>query len=275
MKKTVAFIVVVALLALLGWRLYLKITTVKGENKRPDLAVAVGVGPVQKATIRDLGFFTGSLIAKSEFIVAPKIAGRLEKITVDIGDSVEHDQLIAELDDDEYVQQVDQAQADLEVSKASVEEAVSALDAAQLELNRAKLLKEKHIIADADFDAIDYKLKAAVAQHKMAGAQVAQKEAALRAAEVRKSYTRISASWEDGKGTWIVGQRLANQGTMLRANDPIVSLLNISELTAVISVAERDYPKLKPDQIVSITTDAFPGKTFAGKVERVAPLVLV
>jgi len=129
-------------------------------------------------------------------------------------------------------------------------------------------------MAEADLDTIDARHKACIAKQKVAVAQVAQKEAALRAARVRKSYTRISAAWEGGKGTWIVGQRLVNQGAMLRANDPIVSLLDMSELTAVISVAERDYPKLTPGQSVAITTDAFPDKTFAGTVQRVAPLVL-
>jgi len=131
MKKVIAGVFVVALLALLGWKVYVKVTTVKEAKQKRDMPVPVAVAPVQKATIREVGSFTGSLIAKSEFMVAPKIAGRLEKITVDIGDPVTHDQLIAELDDDEYVQQVDQAQAELDVSSANVEEATSALYAAK------------------------------------------------------------------------------------------------------------------------------------------------
>jgi hypothetical protein len=66
-------------------------------------AGAVEVGPVQKAAIRDLGQFTGSLLARSQVTVAPKISGRLEKLPADLGDEVQNGQLIAILDAEEPV----------------------------------------------------------------------------------------------------------------------------------------------------------------------------
>ena len=60
---------------------------------------------------------------------------------------------------------------------------------------------------------------------------------------------------------------------MLKANDPIVSVLDIHPLTAVIYVIERDYSKIKIGQTTLATTDAFPGQTFKGTVLRVAPLL--
>ncbi len=72
--------------------------------------------------IREIGTFTGTLLPKSQYVVAPKIAGRLEKLFVNIGDPVERGQVIALIDDDEFVQQVDQARAELDVARANTEE---------------------------------------------------------------------------------------------------------------------------------------------------------
>jgi len=104
-------------------------------------------------------------------------------------------------------------------------------------------------------------------------AQVAEKEAALKAVQVRLSYTRIHANWEDGKAHRVVGERFMDEGAMLAPNASIVSILDIGSVTAVIHVIERDYPKLVIGQNAVVVTDAFPGKSFPGKIVRIAPLL--
>jgi len=104
-------------------------------------------------------------------------------------------------------------------------------------------------------------------------AQVTQKEAALNAAQVRFSYTQIRALWEDGDEARIVGERFVDEGEMLKANDPIVSVLEIHLLTAVIHVIERDYSQVRTGQEAVIATDAFPEKSFPGTIIRVAPIL--
>ncbi len=101
---------------------------------------------------------------------------------------------------------------------------------------------------------------------------VAQKEAALKAAEVRQSYTKITASWSGGGQTRIVGERFCDAGAMLAANDKIVSIIDIDELLGIIYVTERDYAKVQVGQTVEISCDAY-NKPFTGQIVRVAPLV--
>ena len=60
---------------------------------------------------------------------------------------------------------------------------------------------------------------------------------------------------------------------MLKANEPIVSVLDIDVLKAVVHVTERDYAKVQPGQAVGVTTDAAAGRTFTGRIMRVAPLL--
>jgi len=106
--------------------------------------------------------------------------------------------------------------------------------------------------------------------------QSGKKEAVLKGAQVRRSYTRILVTWEDADGAGrdrVIGERFVDEGTMLRANDAIASVLDIDTLTAVVHVIDRDYSKIKLGQEAVVTTDAFPDQTFTGNVIRVAPLL--
>ena len=275
MKKVFGILIVLVLVGLLGWQVFQRASlSSKGSQRlRRAVAVPVEVIPIKKATIRDVEFFTGSLLPKSYFVVAPKIAGRLEKLLVNIGDTIKRAQLIAVLDDEEYTQQVEQARAELEVTKANVELCRSTLAVAQREFERAKALRQKKIASESELDAALAEYKAQDAKYKVALAQVTQKKAALKAAQVRLSYTKIRPSWEDSDEPRTVGERFVDEGAMLKANDPIVSILDIHSLTGVIYVIERDYSEVQMGQEAILTTDAFPGRTFTGKVIRVAPLL--
>ena len=275
MRKVLGVLIVLVLVGLLGWQVFRRASmSLKGSPRRHrSVAVAVEVASVQKITIHDVGFFTGSLVPKSYFAVAPKIAGRLEKLLVNIGDRVKRGQLIAVLDDEEYAQQVEQARAELEVAKANLIEKRSSLDVSRREFKRAQALRRKKIASESELDAAQAQYKAQDAKYKVALAQVTQEEAALKAAQVRLSYTQIKASWEDGNETRVTGEKFVDEGAMLKANAPIVSILDIHSLTAVIHVIERDYSKVRVGQKVVVTTDAFPGSTFTGKIVRIAPLL--
>jgi len=275
MKKKIAILIVLGLVGFVGWRIHKKLSMgPKGFGRqRGAVAVAVETTPVHKTTIRDIGLFTGTLFPKSQFTLAPKVAGRLEKLFVNIGDPVKRGDLMALLDDDEYFQEVEQARAELEVAMANVEESLSALEAAEREFERVRRLREKKIASESELDAVQAQYNAQQAKYRVSLAQVTQKEAELNAAQVRFSYTQIAALWEDGNEPRIVGERFVDEGEMLKANDPIVSILDIHILTAVIHVIERDYSQVGTDQDVLITTDGFPGKTFSGTIVRVAPVL--
>ncbi len=275
MKKKIVYVVLIVFLGLLGWQIYTRMSA-SGKPKtveRGKNPVAVEVKEVQKRTLKDLGLFTGTLYPKSQFIAAPKVAGRLEKLLVKIGDRVKKDQLIATLENAEYVQQVDQARAELDVARANFEESRSSLDIARRELERAKTLREKKIASESELDAADAQFKAQDAKHKVSLAQVAQKEAALKAAQVRLSYTQIRASWEEGDESRVVGERFVDEGAMLAPNASMVSVLDISTLIAVIHVIERDYSKISTGLEGRVSTDAFPERTFPARVVRIAPLL--
>ena len=275
-RKYLAVGITVILIALLvGWRIHQKSAGPgKGRPGGPRRSVAVVLQPVKKGSIRDVRVFTGSVLPKSQFVAAPKVGGRLERLKVDIGDTVRSGDLIAELDGMEYDQQVRQAKAELDVAKANVTDAKSALDIAQSELERVLELRKQQVASVSEKERAEAGFQAAQAKHEVAIAQVAQREAALRANEVRLSYTQIKVSWEDGGQERVVGERYVDEGAMLSPNQPIVSILDIGTVVAAIYVIERDYPMVKIGQAAEIETDAFPGRKFSGRITKKAPLLV-
>jgi len=265
----------VVVLALAVWGLY-KIFFSSGgaEAGGPrGPVVAVETTAVQRGPIRDIGLFSGTLIPKTSFSIAPKISGKLKRLLVDIGDLVRQGQLVAVLEDEEYQQQVLQAEADLRVAKANLVEAKSSLDLAKRDLERARTLHAKGIQSDSQLDAAVAQAEAQESRYKVAEAQEANRQAALETARVRLSYTQIRAAWERGSEVRYVGERFVNEGAMLSPNSQIISIIELQPITAVIFVTDKDYQRLGTGQETTITSSAFSGKTFAGKVVRIAPLL--
>ncbi len=276
MKKFITIGIVLVGIGFLGWQIYEK-ASVSSKNissPRNKVAVAVEIAPVTKTSIREIGQFTGSLYPRSEFRVAPKIAGRLEKILVNIGDTIAGARLVAVLDDEEYRQEVNQAIAELEVARANFQERENALQNAEREYKRTVALREKKIASESELDAAKSEYNGQQAKLKVAQAQVSQKQAALQMAKVRLSYTQIRVPENHTANQRVVGERYVDEGAMLAPNTPIVSILDIGTLIAVINVIERDYPKIQAGLKAVIHTDAFSGQTFTGKVVRIAPLLM-
>jgi RND family efflux transporter MFP subunit len=258
----------------LGWRIARAVFPgASGPGGPGGVAVAVEIGPVEKSPIRDLSQFSGTLIAKSNVTVAPKVPGKLNRLLVDIGDPVTNGQLVAVLEDEEYQQQLIQAEADLRVARANLEEAKSSLEMSGRDLERSKTLHEKGIQSDSQLDAVVAQHGTQQARYNVAVAQLANRESALEAARLRLSYTQIRASWQTGSPVRYVGERFVDQGALLSVNTPILSIVELQPITAVIHVTDKDYFRLKPDQPAVVTSGAFPERSFGGQVVRIAPLL--
>ena len=260
---------------IVGWNLYQyyieKSSRAAWRRKIPQ--VAVEIEPVRRKTIRDIGVFTGSLRPKSRFIIAPKISGRLEKLQVDIGDRVQPGQLIAVLDSEEHAQQRKQSKAQLAVVRANLEANKAALVVSKRELERVKALNKKKLVSPSDLDASISSYNLLLSKWRVTKAQLMEKEAAFEVANIRLSYTRVTVPKVDPKAELVIGERFVDRGTLLTPNAAIVSIIDISHLTAVIHVTERDYAKLKVNQTASIYADSIRDKAFKGRIARIAPLI--
>jgi RND family efflux transporter MFP subunit len=239
---------------------------------RPQSAAPVEVAPVTVGTIRDERALFGSLAARSQFVAAAKVSGRLASLEARVGDAMERGQIVARLDDEELREAVEGARSALTVARARLAEAQSSVQYADREHQRAQELSGQSIASQSSLDAAKLELQIKQAQVSVMAAEVAQAEAALRAAEIRRSYAEVRAAWTEGDSKRVVGERFADEGDLLAPNDPIVSVLDIDALIAVVFVTEKDYPRLHLGQTAILRADPFPDREWLGEIARIAPM---
>ena len=243
-----------------------------GPDAREALPAPVEVAPIERGPIVFRRTFSGTLEATAEFVVAPKISGRIERLSVDLADFVDRGQLVVELDDREYVQAVTQAEADLAVAKATLAEANSTLSIAQRELARVETLREQGIASESQFDIAKTDQLSGQARLEVARAHIQRAESSLESARIRLAYTKVSAEWNEGSDSRVVAERFVDEGDTVSENAPLLTIVELSPITGVIYVTESDYARFHEGQPATFATDAYPGETFEGKVARVSPI---
>ncbi|MHC4487308.1 MAG: efflux RND transporter periplasmic adaptor subunit, partial [Planctomycetota bacterium] len=194
-----------------------------GQRTGPRSA-PVEVAQIQRGPITLQRTFSGALEATAEFVVAPKVSGRVERLEVDLADTVKRGQILAELDNDEYLQAVVQAQAELEVAKANRMEAGSALEIATRGFRRNEKLRQTGVASESQFDAAKADQLAKQAQLEVARAQVTRAQASLETAKIRLGYTKVSADWTDGDKQRVVAERYVDEGETVSANTPLLAI---------------------------------------------------
>ncbi|MBN1656526.1 MAG: efflux RND transporter periplasmic adaptor subunit [Deltaproteobacteria bacterium] len=242
------------------------------KKRQSNNAAAVEAAAIIHGRIVLQRTFNGSLEAAAEFVVSPKVSGRVERIYVDLGDPVKREQVVVELDDDEYRQRVVQAEADLAVATANRVEAQNALEIARREIERVSTLRERGIASETRLDSVRATFQAAEARLEVAGAQITRARAAVRGARIQLSYTRVAANWTAGDDQRVVAERFVDEGETVSANTALMSVVELNPIIGVIFVPERDYARLRVGQSVSLATDVYPGYRFEGQIQRIAPI---
>ena len=275
-KRKIVIILVVILTVAFAWQIISRIREQGGSNgfrgRMGPQAVPVEVAEIKIGPIERRKTFSGTLESPSEFVVAPKIGGRVELLNVDIGDTIKRNQVVARLDDAEYEQAVLLAKADLAVAKANLVEAQSADEIAERELKRISELLKEGLASDSEYDSAKADQLAKQAKLAVSEAQVKKAEASLETAKIRQGYTEITAGWTGGDDNRTVGERFINEGDMVSANTPLLSIVELDPVLGVIYVSEKDYVYLKAGQQAFLTTDAHPDEIFQGRISRIAPV---
>ncbi len=269
--RWIAALAVLAAVAGGTWWARQEADTGSGEQAGASGRVAVEVAAVETGRLADVRGFTGTLEAGDSFTVAPKIGGQVERVHVDIGDRVQQGQVVAELEDAEATQAVAEAKAALAVARAEVQQAQADARLARRELERTRSLAERELASASELDSAAARSEAREAAVAVARARVEQREAALAGARVRLGYTKVRADWRGGGDVRVVGDRMVDAGSTVAANTPLLSVLGIAPITAAVFAPEGDYARLSEGQAVEVTANALPGRTFTGRIARIAP----
>jgi len=200
--------------------------------------------------------------------VVPRTGGRLVSVNVQLGDAVRRNQLLAKIEDFEIVEQVKQAEASLEVARATIRQREADLKVAELNFARSKNLFERQLLAKQALDDAESRYLSAEAQIDLSKAQSNQTAARLEELQINLGNTRITSP-VDG----FVGRRNADPGAWVSQQAPIVSVVDISRLRMIANVVERDLRLVNVGDPAQVEVDAYPGETFRGRIARVSPVL--
>ena len=208
-------------------------------NNRPP-PTAVSIAEAKSEVIPNLLTAVGDLAAVHQDNVTSDVSGRITDIMFTAGADVKAGSPLVQLFDAPD-------QGDLANFKAQA-------TVAQLSLDRAKQLAARQFGPQATVDS-------AQAAFDQANAGIAKTEAIISQKLVRAPF--------DGE----LGVRHVEVGQYLTAGTQIVSLTDLSQLYANFTVTEKDSAALKVGQAVRIAVDAYPGRTFEGKINAIEPQI--
>ena len=237
-----------------------------GGGFRPPITVQIGAAA--KGDIGASMTVVGNLIGQQTVDVVPRTGGRLVTVNVQLGDAVRRGQLLAKLEDFEIVEQVKQAEASLEVARATIRQREADLKVAELNFDRSKNLYQRQLLAKQALDDAESRYMAAEAQIDLSKAQAQQTSARLEELQINLGNTRI-VSPVDG----FVGKRNVDPGAWVSQNAPIVSVVEISSLRLVANVVEKDLRLVNTGDPATVEVDAYPGDLFKGQIARVSPVL--
>lgn len=219
------------------------------DDKPKFQATAVARGDLVQAVTA-----TGTLNPVLNVQVGSQISGNIQKLYADFNSKVKAGQLIAQLDAASYKARLEQTTADVANAKA-------ARQLAQINAKRSAELFKDHLISQSEFDT-------ATANLAQAEALVLTREAAMNSAKVDLDRCSI-LSPVDG----IVIDRKVDVGQTVAAsmNAPVLFQIanDLTKMQVDSNVSEADVGGVIEGLEVTFTVDAFPGRTFTGKVVQV------
>lgn len=218
---------------------------------------------------------TGTLSALITVQVGAQVSGRITKLGADFNSQVKKGDMLVELDPSLLEANLAQARANETASNGNLLRAkAQALDATR-KLERAQQLADQKLISQAERDTALAERDMAQASVTAAEGQLAQARANRNQAQVNLTYATIHSPID---GTVI--SRAVDVGQTVAASLQAPTLFTIAEsLTSMqvdTNVAEADVGKLSEGLEATFSVDAFPGRTFRGKIRQIrfAPIVV-
>jgi RND family efflux transporter MFP subunit len=164
---------------------------------------------------------------------------------------------------------------DLELDQASsVREARATLDEAQANTERARTLRDRKLIAPAEFDATNTAALRAEAALDTAREDIRTRRALLaqRARELALAQKQLADTTIRAPLDGVVSVRSASAGEFLQAASPLVTIVRVNPLRLRVEVPERDAQAIQVDQRVDVTVDG-DSAVYEGKIARVSPAI--
>ena len=246
------------------------------------ILVAIGVGYFIHETLM-FQSTDDAYVETTTVQVAPRVAGQITDVYITDNQRVHEGDLVAKIDDADYIVKVEQAKARYERAllnqtnaKANLTAANTNIEVAKKDLERYTNLYEQGAVSKQTLDTAQAKYDAAQAQQttaeqalfskegtKVADADLKELKALKDQAELNLSYTKIYAPQN---GT--VSNRRVEKGMYVQVGTPLFVVVP-DDVWVVANYKENQLRHMKPGQEVQIKVDTYPDKVFKGKVDSI------
>ena len=225
--------------------------------------------PVSRGTVMRTVTATGTVNPVLTIIVGTYVSGVIQQLYCDYNTEVKAGQTCAQIDPRPYQMTVDQNQANLELARAQLVKDEANL--AYTKINYSRMSRLVKMDGSASQDAVDLAKNAydqAQAQVAVDRATIDQRQAVLEAAQINLGYTKITSP-VDG----VVVSRNVTMGQTVAASfqTPTLFLIatDLTNMQVDTNVSESDIGGIKVGNDASFSIEAFPNRSFTGRVVQV------
>jgi multidrug efflux pump subunit AcrA (membrane-fusion protein) len=305
MSRRVQLGAVVGLLLLLGGLAAyrgLALPRDRGGTRRPAREVTVRVAEARRGQVRHVLQTTGDILPLLQVELIPKVSGTVAAVEVQIGQAVAAGQVLVRLEQTEFLQRVAETEAKVARAAARVAElqagsrpeeirqaeetlrqAASRRGNARLNRDRIRDLFATGAVSQRDLDEAELAVSLTEAQQAAAEQALAllrqgpraevraAAEAELKEAEAVLAQQRTLLDYSAIRAPFAghITRRLVDPGATVGPSAPVATLVSLQTVKVLLAVPERDSPLLTPRSSSVIRVDAFPGRTFPGRVARI------
>ncbi len=209
-------------------------------SKAEDSAVPVQVAALERGAIEAVLGFSANLEAEKIVEVRAEAARKVEAMLVEEGSVVGRGQVLLRLQDEE--QRTTLAKVESELRKV------------RREYERQTRLHEQGFLSEEDWSTATYEIEQLELRHEEAKREL--------------SYTELRAPIA---GT--VTRRLVNLGDFVTLNQPLFELVDFGSIVARVFVPEKELANVSPGQEARISAPSLGAELYAGKIDRIAPVV--
>ena len=247
-------------------------STVLAPEPVPVRTVEISSGLVEETVTNSRA---GTVKARRRAKLSPDTGGQVVEIPYREGDRVEAGAVVLRLESESQRARLELARQDEAAARAESERACLAAERAQRELESFSRLAEDQIVSTDLLDAAETAQRETEAACRAAGAQAARAAAAIAVARteldkrlLRSPFAGIVAEVSTELGEWVTPSPPA------LPVPPVVDVLDPSSVYISAPMDEVDSGRLRVGQTARVTVDSHQGRTFAGRIVRVAPYVL-
>lgn len=220
---------------------------------------------------------TGTLEARRQAVISPKISGLITSVLVDQGDRVEAGQELLRLDDEDLRRQVEVSESNLAAARAGVHRQIAdrqrseaVLAQARIDYRRVEDLVARNNASSLELDKATEALRVAEADLSRAEAALIEAQKQVVAAEKTLEFhlARLADTVVTAPFDGLIVRRDRDPGSVVVPGSSVLVQVSTDELWISAWVDETEINRLKPSQPARVVFRAQPNKSFAGEVAR-------